>query len=93
VIGLTSSEYYDDKFLGLADMFDGGLQMLHLDDPELDALLGSAIRAQWQQAPALRDGLRRRAAEQIALGTRFYEQIFEVVDARMRSDSNGAVAQ
>ena len=78
VVGLTSSAYYDDKFLGLADMFNGGLQMIHLDDPELDVRLAAMIEGQWEQAPVLRARLRQRAAEQIALGTEFYDRIFRL---------------
>jgi polysaccharide pyruvyl transferase WcaK-like protein len=82
VVGLTSSEYYDDKFLGLRDMFDHGLQLIHLDEPDLDVQLGNAIRSLWQQAPELRDGLRRRAVDQIRTSTEFYARIFELVEAR-----------
>ena len=82
VVGLTSSEYYDDKFLGLCDMFEGGLQLVHLDDPELGTQLSNSIRELWQQAPVLRDGLRRRADEQLRASTELFGRIFELVENR-----------
>jgi polysaccharide pyruvyl transferase WcaK-like protein len=82
VVGLTSSTYYDDKFLGLADMFGGGLDLVHLDDPELEATLRAAVERQWRQAPALRAGLRRRAVAQIRSSAALYDRIFELVESR-----------
>ena len=82
VVALTSSAYYDDKFVGLAAMFDGGLDLLHLDDPQLAARLDAAIRARWQQAPLLRERLQVRAVEQIRASTAFYGRIFDLVDER-----------
>ncbi len=68
---------------------------MHLDAPDLDAQLRSGIRGQWQQAPALRDDLRRRAADQIARSTEFYERIYEMVEARGISarGTNGTFAR
>ena len=36
MVALTSSRYYDDKFLGLADMFGVGLTLVRLDDASLE---------------------------------------------------------
>ena len=51
VVAVTSSIYYDDKFLGLADMFETGLQLIDLRDAKLANTLSKAIRSAWQQAP------------------------------------------
>jgi polysaccharide pyruvyl transferase WcaK-like protein len=83
VVGLTSSAYYDDKFLGLADMFGGGLRLVGLGEPDLDVVLRNAINSQWQHAPALRDSLQARAVVQIQNGTELFGRIFELVEARL----------
>ncbi|WP_067570879.1 polysaccharide pyruvyl transferase family protein [Nocardia acidivorans] len=80
VVGLTSTEYYDDKFLGLDDMFKGGLRLVHFDDPEFVQRLGAAVTDAWDDAPQLRDGLRARADEQVASGQQLYERLFELLE-------------
>jgi polysaccharide pyruvyl transferase WcaK-like protein len=82
VVGLSASTYYDDKLLGLAEMFGGGLSLIRLDDPALEARLHEAVRTLWAQAPVLRDGLRARAADQIRRSAALYERIFELVEKR-----------
>jgi polysaccharide pyruvyl transferase WcaK-like protein len=82
VVGLSASTYYDDKLLGLAEMFGGGLSLVRLDDPELEARLREAVRTLWEQAPVLRDGLRARAADQIRRSVALYDRIFELVGKR-----------
>ncbi|WP_328290935.1 polysaccharide pyruvyl transferase family protein [Nocardia aurantiaca] len=69
-VAVTASQYYDDKFYGLADMFGAdaageGLRIVHLDVDNLDGELSRAIRQLWESAPELRDALQQRAAEQI----------------------------
>ncbi|QLY27717.1 polysaccharide pyruvyl transferase family protein [Nocardia huaxiensis] len=82
VVGLTSTEYYDDKFLGLDDMFKGGVRLIHLNDPELAQRLPLAIREAWDEAEVLRDGLRARADEQAAASRQAFERLFELVEQR-----------
>jgi hypothetical protein len=64
-------------------MFDGGLHLVHLDDADLEVQLRNAIGSLWRQAPALREGLRRQAAEQITAGTDFYGRVLDLVEARL----------
>ncbi|MGI5125214.1 polysaccharide pyruvyl transferase family protein [Pseudonocardia sp. CA-107938] len=79
VVALTSSEYYDDKFLGLAAMFEGGIELVHLDDPALQETLTKAVRTSWEAAPALRDQLLARAAAQITASRTALEQVFRLI--------------
>lgn len=81
VIGLTSSRYYDGKFLGLRDMFGGGLHLVRLDEPDLDDRLSSAIHAAWSQAPDVRRPLRERAVAQIETSRQGFQRVFDIVEA------------
>lgn len=80
VVALTSTEYYDDKFLGLDDMFKGGVRLVHFDDPDFVERLGAAIADSWEDAPQLRDSLRARADEQVVSGQQLYERLFELLE-------------
>ncbi|WKK12365.1 polysaccharide pyruvyl transferase family protein [Rhodococcus ruber] len=80
VVGLSSSKYYDGKLGGLRAMFGGGLELIHLDDHDLDALLSKSIRELWEAAPQLRPVLRERARAQIATSREVYERVFGLVE-------------
>lgn len=81
VVGLTSSAYYDDKFLGLDGMFETGLELVDLRDPELEHVLAAAIGSAWQRAAQVRDPLRARARQQITDSKEGYDRVFRLVDA------------
>ncbi|MFF2549768.1 polysaccharide pyruvyl transferase family protein [Nocardia sp. NPDC058058] len=80
VVALTSTEYYDDKFLGLDDMFKGGVRLIHFDDPEFGERLRAAIADAWEDAPALRDTLCARADEQVASSQQVYDRLFDLLE-------------
>lgn len=80
-VGITASEYYDDKFHGLAQMFGTGLQVVHLNDAELEDNLGRAIREVWDDAPAVRDSLRQKAVDQIDASRAGLERVFRLVES------------
>ena len=84
VVGLTTSVYYDDKFLGLADMFETGFELVDLRDSDLEQVLGTAIRSAWKLAPELRDSLQARARAQIADSTAGFDRLVGLVQ---RTDS------
>jgi polysaccharide pyruvyl transferase WcaK-like protein len=84
VVGLTASRYYDDKLLGLAEMFGCGLTVVRLDEPDLEAHLSAAIRATWAKAERLREPLRSSADEQVHASRHAFEQVFELVEAAQR---------
>lgn len=79
-VGITASEYYDDKFHGLAQMFGTGLRVVHLNDPELEQELTMALDELWDDAPALRDPLQQRAVEQIDAGRSGLARVFGLVE-------------
>ncbi len=80
VVALSSTVYYDDKFLGLADMFGEGLTPVRLDDPNLAAVLGSAVRAAWDSAEEIREPLRARARAQIDSSRKMFERVSALIE-------------
>lgn len=75
VVGLTTSTYYDDKFLGLEAMFPGGVDLVRLDDVgAADRVIAAALDA-WRRAPELRDALLTRAEEQIVASRQGFDRV------------------
>jgi polysaccharide pyruvyl transferase WcaK-like protein len=90
VVALSSSAYYDDKFIGLDDMFAGiGLELIGLDDPHFEERLHTALRAAWSKAPEVRETLRQQALAQIEASKKAFERVFELVESRC-GPSSGA---
>jgi polysaccharide pyruvyl transferase WcaK-like protein len=84
VVGLSSSRYYDDKFLGLDAMFGGGgLELVRLDEPDLGTRLDAAVEAAWERAPRVREPLRERARSQIEASRQGFARVFDLVESRM----------
>ncbi|WP_218822450.1 polysaccharide pyruvyl transferase family protein [Geodermatophilus pulveris] len=79
VVALTSSRYYDDKFLGLAGMFGAGLELVRLDRDDLAERLTAAIRSAWERAPEERAALLASAEEQIATSRRTFDRVCDLV--------------
>jgi polysaccharide pyruvyl transferase WcaK-like protein len=79
VVALTSSTYYDDKFLGLGDMFSTGVDLVRLEDDDLADRLCAAVRSSWKRAPEERPALLTSAVQQIALGRRTFERVCGLV--------------
>jgi polysaccharide pyruvyl transferase WcaK-like protein len=82
VVALTSTAYYDDKFLGLGAMFGQGLALVRLDDPDLEQTLTVAIDQAWRTAPEVREPLRTRAREQIDASRAGFDRVAGLTQAR-----------
>ncbi|MGE5221504.1 MAG: polysaccharide pyruvyl transferase family protein [Omnitrophica WOR_2 bacterium] len=78
-IGLAKSGMYMDKFLGLADLFGDGLQIIRLDDESLEQQIIAAIDRAWNSAGQVRPGLLDAACKQIEMGQAAYQRIFDLV--------------
>jgi polysaccharide pyruvyl transferase WcaK-like protein len=78
VIGLAKSEYYVDKFLGLADQFGLGCSVLLLDDPNLEEKLDKNIHHLWHEAEKLRPLLLSAARQQIQIGNETFNKIYQI---------------
>jgi polysaccharide pyruvyl transferase WcaK-like protein len=85
VVALTSSLYYDDKFLGLGEMFGEGLQLIRLDEQALEEHVLHAVRAAWASAADVRPRLLARAEDQIAASREGFERVFDLA-ARSSGD-------
>lgn len=74
VIALSTSRYYEDKFLGLADMFGTGLELVYTETEDLEDRLSTAVREAWERAPEVRPALRAAAERQVAASQHGFEQ-------------------
>lgn len=81
-VGLARSAYYRNKFMGLADQFGPGCQVLTLDDDHFQENLEAAIDRAWQSADQIRPVLLGAAAYQIEAGRAAYQHLGELVEAR-----------
>lgn len=79
VVALSNSAYYDDKFLGLAEQFGGGCELVALGQPDFDHALQGAIDRAWHNAPAQRDALLQAAASQAQAGRDAYQRLRALV--------------
>ena len=79
IVALAKSEYYKDKFLGLADQFGITCELVFLDDPQLKEKLPVAIDRAWKSAEKVRPQLLEAAQKQITLGQIAYQKIPELV--------------
>jgi polysaccharide pyruvyl transferase WcaK-like protein len=79
VIGLVKSQYYADKFLGLADQFGVGCTIVSLEQNDLEKRLSGAIVDAWERAEDLRPELLKSAQTQIKLGHAAYSRVYSLV--------------
>ncbi|HEX8521123.1 MAG TPA: polysaccharide pyruvyl transferase family protein [Tepidisphaeraceae bacterium] len=84
VTALARSEYYVNKFLGLAEQFPGGVTIVRLDDPKLRQRVSEAALKNWNDAPSLRAVLVASAQNQIRAGRDAYQQLGDIVQERSR---------
>jgi polysaccharide pyruvyl transferase WcaK-like protein len=82
VVALTSTAYYDDKFLGLGAMFGQGLTLVRLDDPGLEQTLAVAIEQAWRTAPDVREPLRARARQQVDASRAGFDRVAGLTQLR-----------
>jgi polysaccharide pyruvyl transferase WcaK-like protein len=82
VVGLVKSPFYIDKFLGLADQFGVGCDVISLDDPRWPEKLSAAIDAAWGSAEHVRPHLLEAARQQIACSRAAYQRVHDLMMAR-----------
>ena len=93
VVALTSSAYYDDKFLGLGEMFGQGLTLIRLDDPDLEPALTAAIDQAWRVAPGVREPLRDRARLQIEASRAAFDRVAGLTQARAKAAAESGLPE
>jgi polysaccharide pyruvyl transferase WcaK-like protein len=84
-IGLANSAYYADKFLGLAEQFGVGCEVVFMNDINLPARLIGAITQLWEAAGELRPHLLEAAERQVGQSRAAYQRAFELVAARKKT--------
>jgi colanic acid/amylovoran biosynthesis protein len=71
--------YYADKFLGLADLFGDGCQVVSFDDSRFQEKLAASIDQSWNSAEQIRQPLLEAAARQIQSAETAYQKLYELV--------------
>jgi colanic acid/amylovoran biosynthesis protein len=89
VIGIAKSDYYVDKFQGLANQFGAGVRVIRISRAN-PADLTTTIDELWQAAPQLRSNLLIAAANQVRAGHAFYQQIGRKVNTAHTRKAPGA---
>jgi colanic acid/amylovoran biosynthesis protein len=74
-IGIVQSEYYRQKFEGLADLFGAGCAVVEASAADAAREIEAQFDRQWEQAPVLRDSLIAAAADQVKKGRQAYESL------------------
>ena len=83
-IALVRSRYYENKFLGLADQFGAGLELVQLDAEDFRQRLDGAVDRAWASAEHVRPMLLEAAARQLALSRRAYALVAQRAMAKLR---------
>jgi polysaccharide pyruvyl transferase WcaK-like protein len=78
-VGLAKSDYYVDKFLGLAEQFGTGCEVVILKDAQFSGKLVIAIEKAWKSAEQVRPRLLEAAARQVELGHAAYQRVRELI--------------
>ena len=79
VVALSQSEYYDNKFHGLADMFGTGCTVLRTDASDFKKRLSESILETYDRAPNERGLLLDAAQEQIDASRTAYERMVDMI--------------
>jgi polysaccharide pyruvyl transferase WcaK-like protein len=86
VVGLSASDYYTAKFLGLEDQFGPGCETVFMDAADFPERLTAAVERAWQSADQVRLPLQDAARRQIKLSQGAYDRIRD----RLTSSETGA---
>ncbi|MCP6757344.1 MAG: polysaccharide pyruvyl transferase family protein [Fischerella sp. CENA71] len=82
IVGLAKSEYYVKKFLGLADQFRVGCQLVNLNSQQLKEKLVDSITTCWEISENLRPQILQAAKKQVELGQAAYKRVYELINAQ-----------
>ncbi len=78
VVALAKSQYYQDKFLGLAEQFGTGCEILYLSDEQLKDKLIAAIERAWSAFEVTRTPLLTAAKLQIEQSWAAYKKVYQL---------------
>ena len=88
IVGLAKSQYYIDKFTGLADHFGDGCELILTDDKFFSERLITGIDRAWKLAQNVRPGLLEAAERQISSGRSAYRRFYELVESKSRNNKS-----
>jgi polysaccharide pyruvyl transferase WcaK-like protein len=92
-ICVFNTEYYGNKFRGLADEFGAGCEIIDKSRADFVAVLVASIEKMWTGAELLRESLLRSAVAQIDAGHEAYARLAGILaESRSSVQSRGAVA-
>lgn len=75
VVGMASSQYCRDKFLGLKHHFGPGIEIVDLNGPAAETDVFEAAARLWKTADEIRPNLLRNAQQQIEAGRAAYARV------------------
>jgi colanic acid/amylovoran biosynthesis protein len=81
-VGLAGSEYYEDKFKGLSDLFGDGSQTVMIDEPDLAGRLERTLAQLMARTDELRPSILKEVERQIGLGRAAFAQLADGAEAR-----------
>jgi polysaccharide pyruvyl transferase WcaK-like protein len=93
VVGLSSSDVYTAKFLGLEDQFGVGCETVFLGASDASQRLEAAVESAWQSAERVQLPLQEAARSQIALSQEAYERVYREVAFDAKSASRKMKSQ
>ena len=76
---VAKSEYFANKFFGLADQFGKGCETVLLDQPQFPAELSQALERAWNSTDKVRVSLLKSAAQQLEASRSAYERVGELM--------------
>ncbi len=85
VVALAKSQYYIEKFQGLADQFGTGCEVILLSDREFSQKLVTSINVLWETSENLRPQLLEAAQRQIDLGQIAYKRLYQIVQNKTKN--------
>lgn len=85
VVALAHAPYYIDKFLGLAEQFGCGCEVVLMYGDDFQPRLKWAIQHTFENAERVRPQLLEAAQKQIGLGQYAYRQLFDLLQSRGKS--------
>ena len=75
IVGIVQSDYYRDKFYGLASEFGEGCTVLRADDAEFSKKLGTASDELWMRADDLKTNMLSAAERQVSAAQTAYARL------------------
>lgn len=91
-ICVFNTEYYGNKFLGLAEQFGEGCELIEKNQSGFVETLIAAVERVWATADEMRPSLLRAAAAQIAAGDAAYARLADIAGSAQPAQSRGQVA-